>query len=328
MLVLPKISIIVPVYNVEKYLKQCIDSILLQSFQNWECILVDDGSVDNSGNICDEYATKDSRIQVVHKKNGGVCSARNIGLLNANGEWIYFVDSDDILYPNALSLFDEMTLNSVDAIMAGYTVSPEYYDRIILKNIQNKYSIKSIRDALMEMYMPTDFSYQGYLWCKLFKKSIIVENSLQFNEAISFNEDRLFIVEYLCKCKNPIAYTTNPVYGYVNRSSGAMGSLQKKYNPRFITDFEAFIQMYNMISSYTSDSQLLACAKEGIAYSFQQNMALMEKFNAFDKEAYKYMRKKMKKINGVKCLILAPLRVLVGNLLRVYCPAIIVKVKN
>ena len=328
MVALPKISIIVPIYNVEKYLKQCIDSILVQSYENWECILVNDGSTDSSGSICDEYAIKDSRIRVIHKNNEGVSSARNLGLSYANGEWIYFVDSDDTLYHNALSIFNGMIVNSVDAIMAGYTVSPEYYDRIILKHINFKYSIISIHDALMEMYKPTDFSYQGYLWCKLFKKSIIEENSIQFNESIYFNEDRLFIVEYLCRCINPIAYTIQPVYGYVNRSTGVMGSLQKKYNPRFITDFEAFIQMYNLISNYTTDNKLIACAKEGITYSFQQNMALMERFDAFDKIVYKYMRRKMRRISGVKWLLFPPLRVFVANLLRLFCPTLIVKIKN
>ena len=90
---LPKISIIVPVFNAEKYIHRCIDSLLAQSFTNFELILVDDGSSDRSGQICDEYAAKDSRVSVFHKKNEGVSSARNLGLDNAKGEWISFVDS-------------------------------------------------------------------------------------------------------------------------------------------------------------------------------------------------------------------------------------------
>ena len=93
----PKISIIVPVYNAEQYLRRCIDSILNQSFTDFELILIDDGSKDKSSDICDEYAAKDSRIKVYHKENGGVSSARNLGLDNANGEWIAFVDSDDFI---------------------------------------------------------------------------------------------------------------------------------------------------------------------------------------------------------------------------------------
>lgn len=324
----PLISIIVPVYKSEEYLKQCIESIQAQTFEDWECILVDDGSPDKSGSICDEYAKKDSRIHVIHKENGGVSSARNIGISYAKGEWIYFIDSDDTLYPNALSLFDIMTGNSVDAIMAGYTVAPEFYDRIILKHVNSKFCVMSIRDALMEMYKPTDFAYQGYIWCKLFKKSIIEENTLKFNEAIYFNEDRLFIVEYLCKCINPIAYTTIPVYGYVNRLTGAMGSLKKEYNPKFVTDFEAYFMMYNIIKSYTKDSKLIACAKEGIVISFQQNMRLMEKYNVYNKECYSNMRRMMRKTGSDKLMVLTTLRIFIGNLLRLLFPAMCVKVKN
>ena len=91
----PKISVIVPVYNVEKYLPRCIDSILSQTFTDFELLLIDDGSPDNCGKICDEYAAKDSRVRVFHKPNGGVSSARNLGLDNARGEWIAFIDSDD-----------------------------------------------------------------------------------------------------------------------------------------------------------------------------------------------------------------------------------------
>ena len=90
-----KVSIIVPVYKVEQYLARCIDSILAQTYKDWELLLIDDGSPDRSGFICDEYATKDPRIRVFHKENGGVSSARNIGIESSHGEWIYFLDSDD-----------------------------------------------------------------------------------------------------------------------------------------------------------------------------------------------------------------------------------------
>ena len=92
---MPKVSVIVPVYKVEKYIGKCIESILSQTFKDFELILVDDGSPDSSGAICDQYAQKDSRIQVIHKTNGGVSSARNVGISKSNGEWLCFVDSDD-----------------------------------------------------------------------------------------------------------------------------------------------------------------------------------------------------------------------------------------
>ena len=117
----PKISIIVPVYKVEQYLPKCIDSILAQTFQNWELLLIDDGSPDNSGNICDEYAHKDSRIRVFHKKNGGVSSARNLGLDYAEGDYVMFVDSDDWISNDCLQVcLDEIKKDKLDALQFGF----------------------------------------------------------------------------------------------------------------------------------------------------------------------------------------------------------------
>ena len=106
---MPIVSIIVPVYNVEKYINRCIDSILAQTFTDWECILVVDGSPDKSGEICDEYSARDSRIRVIHKPNGGVSSARNVGINLATGEWITFVDSDDFIDADSLFSMVELT---------------------------------------------------------------------------------------------------------------------------------------------------------------------------------------------------------------------------
>ena len=96
----PKISIIVPIYNMEQYLERCVDSILSQTYKNFEVILVNDGSTDNSGNICDDYAKKDQRIKVIHKKNGGISSARNAGIKLSKGQWLLFIDRDDCVKPD------------------------------------------------------------------------------------------------------------------------------------------------------------------------------------------------------------------------------------
>ena len=117
---LPKVSIIIPVYNVAEYLRRGLDSVLSQSFQDFELILVDDGSTDASGKMCDEYADSDSRIQVIHKENGGVSSARNAGLDCAKGEWVYFIDPDDVLLPDGLRTLVDGISEEVDAVMGGY----------------------------------------------------------------------------------------------------------------------------------------------------------------------------------------------------------------
>lgn len=137
----PKISCIVPVYNVEKYLRRCVDSILNQTFTDFELILVDDGSPDNSPAICYEYAVKDSRIKVIHKVNGGVSSARNVGLDVAKGEWICFVDSDDLIEADYMQKMYEAAINNnSDFIMcgiqqiAGYETLKNNYKKKIKKN--------------------------------------------------------------------------------------------------------------------------------------------------------------------------------------------------
>ena len=116
---MPKVSVIVPVYRAEKYIKECIESIINQTFEDFELLLVDDGSPDNSGAICDEYALKDSRIRVFHKENGGVSSARNEGIYKSNGEWLCFVDSDDIIEQTYLKDFD-LNIIACDWYMQGY----------------------------------------------------------------------------------------------------------------------------------------------------------------------------------------------------------------
>ena len=118
-----RISVIVPVYNVEKYLSRCVDSILNQTFTDFECILVDDGSPDNCGKICDEYAKKDKRVKVIHKQNGGLSDARNTGLDIAGGEYIYFLDSDDYVEYNLLEkLNDTICVCNAEMIVFGYKV--------------------------------------------------------------------------------------------------------------------------------------------------------------------------------------------------------------
>ena len=126
----PKVSVIVPVYNVEKLLQRCIDSILAQTFTDFELLLIDDGSKDKSGEICDEYAAKDSRIRVFHKQNGGVSTARNIGIDKAQGEWIYFVDSDDIVLPSALGTFCSLIYSDSELVMAGFYTSERWLDNV------------------------------------------------------------------------------------------------------------------------------------------------------------------------------------------------------
>ena len=186
---IPKISVIVPVYNVEKYLHRCIDSILTQTFTDFELLLIDDGSKDNSGKICDEYAEKDKRIRVFHKENGGVSSARNLGLDNAGGEWICFADSDDWVKNNWLEIFSK-SFNHGDLIISGYY---EVKNNTIIreKGVFNQPSLLSTVSILEKK------NIFGYLWCKCFKRSIINKYQIRFGLKYRIWEDVEFIYSYM-----------------------------------------------------------------------------------------------------------------------------------
>lgn len=319
----PIISVIVPVYNVEQYLPRCIDSILAQTFTDFELLLVDDGSTDKSGDICDEYARKDPRIRVFHKPNGGVSSARNMGLDNAKGEWMFFSDADDILELAAFQLLiSKAESNSVDLVMAGYRI---YQDDILQNGIcLESDKILSRDEALTEMYQPADYPYQGYLWCKLFRRSVIADNHLRYNEQLYFNEDRLFIVQFLCHSQRLVSYTTRVVYNYIVRETGAMASLQKRYNKKFATDFDAYVLMREIIYKYTANTYVRQLATKGIASSYLENHKLMVRFNDYDPAIHKRMLKVMVRTGAVKYY----LERLAGFLLLLLWPRKVVDIKN
>lgn len=185
----PKISIIVPIYNAEKYLSRCIDSILAQTFTDFELLLIDDGSTDNSNKICDEYAKRNYRIKVFHKKNSGVSSARNVGLDNAIGEWICFSDSDDWMENNWLQSF--MDFETENFIVEGY-----YYKKGNIHEIANRLICKkcNISESIEYLYKKQNI---GLLWCRAFRRSIIEDFKIRFNEDFKIREDEDFILCYM-----------------------------------------------------------------------------------------------------------------------------------
>ena len=187
---MPQITIIVPVYNTEKYLHRCIDSILAQTFTDFELLLVDDGSKDNSGTICDEYAAKDSRVRVFHKENGGVSSARNLGLDNAQGEWITFVDSDDWLEKNAL--YNLIVINNADLIIGAMHFEHD--------NVIGVFpDIRRLEGRMLDLLLAENIDHHSISGpcAKLFKRSIINNNLLRFSESLTFGEDAFFVKQYI-----------------------------------------------------------------------------------------------------------------------------------
>lgn len=185
------LSIIIPVYNTSEYLSTCIESILFQSFTDFELLLVDDGSTDGSGDICDKYSKIDSRVIVIHKNNGGVCSARNIGLDNAKGDYIVFVDADDYVEDHFLE-----HLMSVDAdfVLSGFQKFG------IQSSISKPKGVSSFSIEELPFYWNTS-PIINYLYClstsKRFKASILRDNGIRFNESLFFSEDMFFNMIYM-----------------------------------------------------------------------------------------------------------------------------------
>lgn len=289
---MPKISIIVPVYNTEKYLARCIDSILAQTYTDFELILVNDGSTDNSGKICDEYAQKDSRIVVIHKKNGGVSSARNKGLDIAQGEWISFVDSDDEYYDNtSLSLIHSQISENIEYIIGGYVCCDEK-GKIIYKIKENKSDILSSIDGIKIYYSPNFYSYLGYTCIKLYNRALITQNNLRFNEQITYNEDGLFHVHYCSVMKGKIKLFTQPFYKYYLLPTSAMGKLEQKFEKKFLTDFDAFILMHHIIKNL-GNQHLIRLSKNAIINSYNRLHYMMNKFNSYNNEIHYQLKKQM-----------------------------------
>ena len=254
-----KVSIIVPVFNVAPYLEESISSILSQSFTDYELLIVDDGSTDGSYEICDQLAEKDSRIRVFHKENGGVSSARNLGLKNAEGEWICFVDSDDILLPHGLQTMMDGVSEDVDLVLAGYY---EWEGKTLQQDTSGcgNAGIIDPYQALLMMYPFTDYPYMGFAWGKLFRRSLIGKNNLLFDERIVIKEDTLFVVEYICGIHHLVYYTPIPIYNYIKLPTGAMGGLNLAYNPNYLTSFDAAVRMNQQVHQLPGISKALSKA--------------------------------------------------------------------
>ena len=204
---MPKISVIVPVYNVERYIGDCVGSIMNQSFDDFELILVDDGSPDNSGAICDELAQTDPRISVFHTGNGGVSKARNFGMSKANGEWICFIDSDDYIDKTYLEDFMSAEKSS-DLIMQGYK---RFYNGRILSSVDFE-DLKTQNTE--EILACSEYKHIINSPCfKLFKRSIINEHALAFDTGVSFGEDHLFSLSYV-KYVRKVTYSKAKGYNY------------------------------------------------------------------------------------------------------------------
>lgn len=257
------ISIIIPVYKVEKYLEKCIQSLINQTYENLQIILVDDGSPDNCGKICDEYAKKDHRIEVIHKSNGGLSDARNKGLEIAKGEYIGFVDSDDYIEADMYEVLYNLLkqYNADVSICNFYTVSQ---GKIAIKNAENGIKEYNRIEILKEVLL--DNNIQSYAWNKLYKKELFDEIKYPVGKKYEDIGTTFYLLE---KC-NKVVVTGKPEYYYINRQDSIVNNVTETT----ITDYiELIMQRYDYIeenikelSSYNKDylKRILKTAEQDI----------------------------------------------------------------
>ena len=233
----PHVTVIVPVYNVEKYLKKCVDSILCQTLSDIEIILVDDGSTDDSGKICDAYSKKDDRIKVYHKENGGLSSARNYGIEKAKGKYLGFIDSDDYIDPDMYELlmdnlikFDaDMSLCGLFDIYEG--TPPKVYAEDRTFEATPEETIKIVLEAEITSVTAVN---------KLYKRELFKE--VRYPEG-KISEDAFVIIDLLMRCRKT-AITTKQKYYYIHRS-GSITTL--RFSPQSLHVLEAYKKNYELV---------------------------------------------------------------------------------
>jgi hypothetical protein len=216
-----KISIIIPVYNAEKYVRRCVESVLAQTFRDFEVILVDDGSTDKSGQYCEEYLTIDRRVKVFHQANGGPAKARNLGLDKAQGEFVTFIDADDWVLPEYLAAFFELSDGGIDAdmIVQGVTFFKSAKDEWTSMALPlRKYVVEELGEffSLTKLNSTLDCSC-----CKLMRREVIEKAGLRMDERLMQNEDVLFNMKFLCVCNSAetVSATGNYIYNQATETS-------------------------------------------------------------------------------------------------------------
>lgn len=284
-----ELSIIIPVYKTEKYIRECVDSVLREAPENSEIILVDDGSPDNSPKICDEYALKNKRVKVIHKENGGLSDARNVGISVAEGKKIFFIDSDDFV-PNGY--FSKMLAYDSDLIIGNYSAFFEDGTPNITGYVHlEKYN--EVSDYLKDFhyYFATLFNFA---WGKIYRKDIIIDNELRFSKNVSMVEDVLFNIEYYKHCKT-IQIVSDAMLCYRQ----LQGSLSRVYSPKV---FDWYVLSYKHIEILLKEYKSFTKENEVHLYSHFVSNAI-ECIVGFWKQPKKAKLEKYKEICNNEFLI-------------------------
>ena len=247
-----KVSIIIPIYNVEKYLDRCMESLLNQTLKDIEIIMVDDGSPDNCPQMCDDYAKQDSRVKVVHKKNAGLGFARNSGLDIATGEYVAFVDSDDYVGLNMYkTLYDRAEADKCDAVFCGFKkeFSPNRFIECKECDTYTEYSSDKMNELVLDFiaappHCKSEYIHDMSVWHSIYKRSLIEENNIRFiSERDYVSEDIPFQIDFL-KCCKKVGFIPDVFYVYCYND----GSLTKSFKPEKFKKIQA---LYHLLKERT-----------------------------------------------------------------------------
>lgn len=284
----PLISIIVPCYNVEKYLSKCIESIINQTYNNLEILLIDDGSPDNSGDICDEYAKKDNRIKVIHKKNGGLSDARNVAIDIANGEYILFIDSDDYVAVNHVEFLFDMIYRT-DSDIAIEDIEPFYEGTLpqIMTNKRYNEIVYNENEALINMFYQKKFDTCAY--SKLYRKDLF--SDIRFPKSWLY-EDLATTYRIILHSKK-VVFSGYRSYYYLLRKNSIEGA---PFNPK---KYESCINIINQLERDRKDMSIkvqkaLDCRI--VSFAFHILMEIPSKERDLRNNLFNIIRKKRKKV--------------------------------
>lgn len=274
----PKIDLIVPVFNVEKYLDNCMRSLLSQTYKNYEVILVDDGSTDLSADKCDYYSRNYKNVRVIHKQNGGLSDARNVGMDLADGEYVIFIDSDDYIATNSLECFVKcirQTKKAVDIVIGGYIkVSENEYSS--MSNVEA--SCSSCKEMTGREYLISSLSNNTFVvtaWSKLYRTRYLVENNFKFKKGI-LHEDELYTPQVLLKASN-VVQTDLDFYRYVIREGSITTSKKQLKNAISI---QTIVQELDWIYEKIDEVNLKRCLMNHSATIFYQAISRLNKEEA------------------------------------------------
>ena len=243
------ITVVVPVYNTGKWLPRAIDSLLIQTYNDYEIFIIDDGSTDGSSEICDQQGKKSDRIKVYHKANGGLSTVRNFGIDHAKGDYIIFPDSDDWVEPNYLEkLYNDMNQSGADLAICGYWRSNIKKDKHYQKKIEQM--VLNRNEAITLLVKAVGF--QGYAWNKLYNLKTIRENNLRFDEELKAVQDLHFAVRYFSFC-NKVFFDTTPLYHYSTDTGGV--TTFKNFGQRELSGIRTYEKILEVLKGKYPDAE-------------------------------------------------------------------------